>query len=66
MNLGFDQREDESCYDAMIRAAKPHDLERKCAKVYQMEIGRGASVYIAAFEALRQYDLLELVPDDDA
>jgi hypothetical protein len=64
MSLGFDQRENETCYDAMIRAAKPHGLDRKCAKVYQMEIGRGASAYMAAFEALRQYDLLEIVVDD--
>lgn len=64
MNLGFEIRENESLRECIIRYAKPHGLERKCIKVFEMEAGRGKSEFLASMYALSDYDLLEVTPDD--
>lgn len=65
MMLDFKPLPNECAEDTIRRLAGDPQVARKALKIYQMEIGNGASEYIATFQALYHFDLLEVVDLDD-
>jgi hypothetical protein len=65
MALGVCRKDDESWKDCIIRLAGPYDLEQEVIESYDASIARGAGEDDAALEAALEWDVAELLPEDD-
>jgi hypothetical protein len=65
MSIGIKLRDGESWKECAVRLAEPYDLQEEVIEVYDRAIERGCTEDDAALEACMEWDVAELLPDED-